>query len=99
MVVYKKQRKNIQGLLKKLTELSIAINKAVKNQNSKFIIFDSLSTLLIYHKDNIATKFVQDLINKFETTESNLIFTITTKDKESILFKNLQVFVNKVINL
>ena len=82
-----------------LTELSVAISKVAKNQKSKFIIFDSLSTLLIYHKDDIATKFVKSLINKFETTETNLVFTITTKDKESILFKNLQMSVNKVINL
>lgn len=82
-----------------LTELSIAINKAVKNQKPKFIILDSLSTLLIYHKGNIVSKFIQGLINKFEATDSNLIFTITTKDKESILFKNLQMFVDNVINL
>jgi len=81
-----------------LTELSLTITKVVKKQKSKFIILDSLSTLLIYHKDDIVTKFAQGLINKFETTESNIVFTITAKDKYSDLFKNVQVFVNKVIS-
>ena len=82
-----------------LSELGITISKSVQNYKPKFILLDSLSTLLIYHNDNIVTKFAQGLINKFETTESKLIFTITTKDKTTNLFKNLQMFINKVVDL
>jgi hypothetical protein len=99
-----KQQKNTNDCIfvsspNSLVGLSLAISKGVKKQNSKFIILDSLSTLLIYHKDNIVSKFVQGLTNKFETTDSNVVFTITKKDKESPLFKNLQMFVNKIIEL
>ena len=82
-----------------LSELGITISKSVQKHKPRFIILDSLSTLLIYHKDDVVSKFAQGLINKYETTESNLIFTITTKDNQTNLFKNLQMFINKVIDL
>jgi archaellum biogenesis ATPase FlaH len=82
-----------------LTELSLAIGKAVVKQKSDMVFFDSLSTLLIYHKPDNAAKFVQNLVNKFASTETSIIFTLTERDKESQLFKSLQMFIDKTIKL
>jgi archaellum biogenesis ATPase FlaH len=82
-----------------LIELGLAINKTITKHAPEVVIFDSLSTLLIYHKDNIVSKMVQGLSNKFEAMNSKIIFTLTAKDKESILFKNLHMFISKVTEL
>jgi|SRR3989338_4835287 len=81
-----------------LEEIDSAIDKAVEKQNPKFIIFDSLNSLKIYHKNNMILNFIKDLIDK--TKEINLhLILIACQDKESDLCKKLLMFVNKVVDL
>lgn len=79
-----------------LTELSIAIDELIKNQKPKFIIFDSLSALLIYSKVKSVMQFTQNLSAKIKENNINALFPIT---KDEALINTTSIFANKVIDL
>lgn len=81
-----------------LTELSLCISDVYKKQNSDCILFDSLSTLLVYQQVSIVTRFAQSIITKMASNTTR-IFTVLEGDTESVLVKNLGMFVDKVIYL
>ena len=80
-----------------LTDLSIAITKAIENGRIGSLIFDSLSTMLIYHDDATVTKFVHDLISKTREVNCTTVLTCLEGDAKSSLIKDLGMFVDKVI--
>lgn len=79
-----------------LTEIGLAVSKA-QARKPNIIIFDSLSTLLVYHDDLIATKFAQSLINKIRESGMCGIFTILEKDKDATMSKNMGMMMDKVL--
>jgi hypothetical protein len=79
-----------------LTQISLAIKRALKSEIN-VILIDSLSTLLVYHNQNTLTKFVHDLVHKVKETEGiSLVFTISQKDENTTLFKNTSMVADKV---
>jgi archaellum biogenesis ATPase FlaH len=84
---------------KALTELSLAINNCI-NSNSSIILIDSLSTLMIYHDAETINKFVHNLSNRARTgKDKHLIIFISDKDKNSEVFKKIEIIVDKVIEV
>jgi len=81
-----------------LTELSIAINKALDSGQIEGFLFDSLSTLLIYNKSDVVCKFVHTIINKIKASNTTAIFTALEGDTQSALLKEIGMFVDKVIH-
>jgi len=82
-----------------LTELSVTISKLMDTGDYKYIIFDSLSTLLVYESDTTITKFVHYLMAKVRVAGCNAIFTCLKQDANSILIKDINMFADKVIDL
>ena len=81
-----------------LTTISITINKAIKTGKFDGLLFDSLSTLLIYNSKGAIVKFVQSLINNTKKKNITAIFTVLKGDAEKGLLDELGMFADKVIN-
>lgn len=82
-----------------LTEMSIAIKQTIKTGQFEGLLFDSLSTLLIYNKSGPVGKFAHDLVNKIKAQGMTAVFTALKGDTDSQLLKEMGLFVDKVINL
>ncbi|MBD3389233.1 MAG: hypothetical protein GF416_09070 [Candidatus Altiarchaeales archaeon] len=82
-----------------LTELSVAISNSMEHRDFKFIVFDSLSTLLVYESDTTIAKFVHFLMAKVRVAECSAVFTCLKQDASSILVKDINMFADKVIDL
>ncbi len=80
-----------------LTELSIVITKALKTGKFKGLIFDSLSTLLIYNQKDAVSKFVHSLVNKLKKQDMTVVFTALQGDTEKGLLKEIGLFVDSVV--
>lgn len=81
-----------------LTELSLAIGKCIDSSFS-VILVDSLSTFMIYHNAEEISHFFHNLSNKVRAEEKNLILTLSNKDKNSEVFKKIEIIVDKVIEI
>lgn len=84
-----------------LTELGIAISEILKTKAFDIIIFDSLSTLHIYQKDNknVTAKFTSQIINKIRSNDDKGVFTCLENDVGSELIKESSMFVDKVVRM
>lgn len=77
-------------------ELSISITKILEKGKFESFIFDSLSTMLIYHDVATITKFIHNLITKLNELNCTSIFTCLEGDSNSPLIKDLGMLVDKV---
>jgi len=84
---------------KALTELDIAIQKVIIKENVKGIVFDSLSTLLVYEEPSNVIKFSHSVISKMRSGGTKGIFMCLKDDVESELIKDLSMFVDKVVEV
>lgn len=83
-----------------LTDLSLHISDAIKKKKAGIIIFDSLSTLLIYQPDKSVTRFVHSIINKVrEYPDVKIIFTILKEDLNSQTAKDMGMLSDYVTEL
>lgn len=81
-----------------LTELGIAISETLKTGKFDVILFDSLSTLLIYNKSNVVCEFVHSLVNKIRALKVTAVFTALEEDTESELLKKVGLCVDDIID-
>ena len=64
-----------------------------------YIIFDSLTSLLVYQKKAPVSKFVSSLINKIKTGETKAIFYALSAKEQAQLIKESSMFVDKVVDI
>ena len=84
---------------KALTELNIAIKKIYKHFNVDCVIFDSLSTLLIYEPPSTVIKFVHSLVSMFRVNDMACIFTVLKNEVGENVIKDLSMFLDEVVSL
>src|SRR3989344_5021281 len=82
-----------------LVELSLAISDALTKQNPDVVLFDSISTMLIYEKGATATKFLHSLIGKIKASRSAAMFTALEGDANTDAVKDLGMFVDEVLTM
>lgn len=82
-----------------LTELSIAINKGVEMWKADTVLFDSLSTLLVYEGASSVLRFVHSVINALRVKGLSCVFTVLKQDLKEELAKDLGMFADKVEEL
>jgi archaellum biogenesis ATPase FlaH len=80
-----------------LTKLSIALTKVMQSYDPDVILFDSLSTLLIYEDSSVITQFVYSIINKVHAYGIKVVFTCLDGEKERQLVNNMSLIVDKII--
>ena len=82
-----------------LTKISISIANALESGKFGCLIFDSLSTMLIYHDTATVTKFVHSLIVTARSFKCTTVFTCLKGDEKSPLIKDLGMFVDNIVNI
>jgi hypothetical protein len=77
------------------TELSIAISEVLKTKKFDALLFDSLSTLLIYEGSaHRAARFAASVIERTKNTGSLGVYTCLQSDAESALIKKSCMYVD-----
>jgi len=83
-----------------LLELSFTIEKAVKKlgKEKKFVVIDSVSTLLVYNKPGAVEKFVHSLAGKMRKWEAQGIFIIMESTKKEVI-NTLVQFCDQIVTM
>jgi hypothetical protein len=100
-IIQPKERENCQFISSPnaLIEISLTINKCI-DSGFPLVIVDSLSTFMIYHDSETIIHFFHSLSNKIRNEEGKiLILTISNKDKDSEVFKKMEIIVDKIIEV
>ena len=74
-------------------------NQLVDKEKFECIIFDSVSTMLIYKNQSTIIKFIHDFIKKISIENASVVFTCLLEDINSALVKDITMFVDKVIEI
>lgn len=82
-----------------LTELNIVITETIKSQNFKFLVFDSLSALLVYEKMLGVREFVHSVVNNLRIYKTKGAFIILKGDIDSTVMRDLRMFADKIVKI
>jgi KaiC/GvpD/RAD55 family RecA-like ATPase len=84
-----------------LTDLGIAITEVLDafSQEKPCILFDSVSTLLIYIPSNNISKFIHFLTSKLRFLDSPGIFLAVEKGLDPLLMTQLTTYVDTLIDM
>ena len=82
-----------------LTEVSIAITNTLLKGNFNFLLFDSLSTLLIYHDEETIEKFIHFLINKMRALNFHGTMILLNEEKSNRLLPFVSQFSDATIKI
>jgi KaiC/GvpD/RAD55 family RecA-like ATPase len=81
-----------------LTETSLVISQFLRH-GFEYIIFDSITNLLIYQKSPHVAEYLLSLVNKIKSSGTKAVFyALKTKEQESLI-DEMGMFVDKVIDL
>jgi KaiC/GvpD/RAD55 family RecA-like ATPase len=81
-----------------LTELSLAISKCLK-EKPEYLIFDSLTNLLIYKDKEPCAKFVSAIINKIKAGNTKAVLYALGNKQEDFLIQETGMFVDNVVSI
>ena len=81
-----------------LTEISIQVTSLV-NHKFDYIVFDSLTNLLIYQTKAPVAKFLSVIINKIRDSNTRAVFYCLDVKEHEELIEDASMFVDKVIKL
>ena len=82
---------------KALTEINIVMKKVLSVGKIESTIFDSLSTLIVYEGTANVIRFAHSIVSMFRTLGSRGIFISLKEDVQNELVKDLNMFVDKVV--
>jgi len=82
-----------------LTQLSLEIMEIVKKESPQILVFDSLSTLLVYLDETTAVRFLHYIITELRGTDTRVAFTVLDTESGSELVKDATLFVDKIVDL
>jgi len=97
---------NIPGIVRfinnpaNLTDMGIAVTEVLKDHQGKkiCIMFDSVSTLLIYLSSANISKFIHFVTNKLRLLDVSGIFLAVEKSLDPMLMTQLTTFVDTVVD-
>lgn len=79
-----------------LTEIAILVDKFLKHDYN-YLVFDSLTNMLIYEKRAPVSKFVSSLVNKIRNSKTRAVFYALSVQEQQALIEESSMFVDKVI--
>lgn len=84
-----------------LTDMGIAITQTLKEVEGQnvFVVFDSVSTMLIYLSSVNISKFIHFVSNRLKLLEVSGIFLAVEKGLDPLLLTQLTTFVDEVVDL
>ena len=81
-----------------LTEISVTISKFLRH-NFEYLMFDSLTNLLIYQQKDPVAQFLSNLANKIRDSKTKAVFYVLSVKSQDELIKETEMFVDKVVEL
>jgi archaellum biogenesis ATPase FlaH len=81
-----------------LTELSLVISKFL-NHHFDYLIFDSITNLMVYEKKAPVVKFIHNLAAKIKDSQTKAIFYALDVEEQKGIIQECSMFVDKVIDL
>jgi len=81
-----------------LTEISLQVSSLIRH-NFDYIVFDSLTNLLIYQGKAPVAKFLSVIINKIRDSGTKAVFYCLDVKEHEELIQDASMFVDKVIKL
>jgi hypothetical protein len=96
---------NIPGIVRyinnpaNLTDMGIAVTEVLKDKSGQkiCILFDSISTMLIYLSSPNISKFIHFVTNKLRLLDISGVFLAVEKGLDPMLMTQLTTFVDKVV--
>lgn len=82
-----------------LTEISLALSKALNEVHCDGALFDTISSLMIYQNAHTIVQFTHNILTKLRISNGKAIFIALKDDINSELIKDLYMFVDKVVDL
>jgi len=83
-----------------LSECIVVAEKILSDNNKKsLLILDSVSTLMVYNKQETTEKFIHALIEKANTTNSNAIIMSPDSEKKERVTQTIAQFVDRTIRI
>jgi KaiC/GvpD/RAD55 family RecA-like ATPase len=82
---------------KALTEMSITISKVLELGKIEVLVFDSLSTLLMYEEPSTVVKFVHSLISTLRAKKAAGILVCLEGGKNAELTKDISMFADSTL--
>jgi archaellum biogenesis ATPase FlaH len=82
-----------------ITEIGIATQKVVALQKSQILLFDSLSTLLVYKNVQIVKQFVHSIVGQVAAINCISLFTCLEGNVETDLIKDLSMFIDRIVHV
>ena len=80
-----------------LTTMGVAIYESIKHfAGEKILLFDSLSTLLIYHDSKTIGQFSNFLINKMRAANVDAVIMALESDIDKDIIKQIESFADEV---
>lgn len=80
-----------------LTDLKKTLRKILQSKKFDILIFDSLSSLLVYEKEQPAAKFLHELSVMIKCLKRKAIFIILEKDVEKSVIKHFGMLTDKTL--
>jgi KaiC/GvpD/RAD55 family RecA-like ATPase len=82
-----------------LTSMNIAVNQFMEKMGGKkFLMLDSLTTMLIYNKENLVIMFVKSLIDEMRRTNSRIVI-LTPELRGGELLNKISLFFDKIVKI
>ncbi len=81
-----------------LTDLGLAFSSLYNDHGCDIVVFDTISTLIVYQDIGSVTKFVHNLVTKARVLNKHLALVALKEDSESLI-KDLNMFVDKIIEM
>lgn len=81
-----------------LTEISLVVSTHLKH-NFRYLVFDSLTNLLVYEKKAPVARFVSSLVNKIKESKTRAVFYALKMEQHEELIEEASMFVDRVIDL
>ncbi|MBN2330943.1 MAG: hypothetical protein JXC85_03940 [Candidatus Aenigmarchaeota archaeon] len=81
-----------------MTDIMLAIEKCLQTKRFDGVIFDSISTLLTCHDEEVVIRFTHSLINKVRKNNVKGIFLCTKDDMNTSLMKNLNMLADSNVD-
>jgi len=79
-----------------LTELAIAVTKAIKQKKIDLLFFDSISSLLVYNSELSVVKFLHFLMIAIKGTEAKAVYLIMKSDLKRMVVKEIELFADTI---
>lgn len=81
------------------TEVNDTIRNVLQKKRFDLLIFDSLSSLLIYEKEDFVMRFLHGLAAMIKASNCKSVFIVLKKDVETNTVKNLGMLIDKTLLL